>query len=363
MQTTTPARIMPYQLVCMLLLCRACRLFSLAPTPSADGFADILLGVVSQLILPLLLLPGLILLERTRSRSVIDCASLLGGKIVGGAVGVCYLLLFLVELASTLAQLQLFANVHLFERAPHGVVLITAVAAGLAAAFCGLEAVARAAFPIAVAFGVGFVLIVALAMPQVDPLRITPLSGETMENWYEVLAAKSGVSLDAALFLVLLGTLESGRKRSISAVTLLTGLGAFLVLFVVYGRLGGLAGASNYPFYTVSKASGLYVFTWLFAAAVKISLYLTAVRHCLGRILPAPARTPMCWAAAAVAAVGGFLLSEQAAWLSTLLGWLETAWPLLAALLVLPGALLLVSLIRRRKLKASETPEERGKAL
>ena len=35
----------------------------------------------------------------------------------------------------------------------------------------------------------------------------------------------------------------------------------------------------------------------------------------------------------------------------------------LAALLVLPGALLLVSLIRRRKLKASETPEERGKAL
>ena len=110
------ARIAPYQLISVYILCRAGVFMSFQNQENPlEGFPAVFTSLFSELLIPLLLLPGLLLLRRYPEDTIVHCGYRLCGKWIGALFGGLYLIFFLLTLGIGISQFQLFSSFHLYE--------------------------------------------------------------------------------------------------------------------------------------------------------------------------------------------------------------------------------------------------------
>ena len=339
--------IAPYQLISLYVLCRSGAFFSLSAAAGQEGFAAAFGSMLSELAIPLLLLPGFFLLRQYPGDSIAGCCIRLCGNWVGKLLTTLYLVFFLVSLAVSLCEFQMFSSVSLYEGPSGGLVLLSAAAVAFFCSFRGLEPIARLAFPSALLLGVSFLLTIVLGLFRSDPVLLAPFSLQQAIRMPEALCRETGKIIDGLLWLMLLSSLPRGRGAAYWGGPLICAGSAFFRRFVEFGTLGVLAVGGTYPFFLVTRSVGLFVTSWLLGALVRFSLFFAVINQLVHMLFPEPARKAAFFFCAAVVAAFGLWCAWNQQLLAVVTGILETGLPLAFLGLLLPATLLLISRFRR----------------
>ena len=353
-QETISAR----QAVLLLFLCRIFSTMVFVPKKNAaDGSTALLGAVVAVAVQLLLVLPLALLLKRTGPRDIVSSAWEESPWLGRGTAAAMWVI-SLVSCVSVICQLDLFLVSTLFPSHPEGVILVLFCAAILYGEWMGLEACARFAAGVFLAY-VAINLLVGLQMiPQYDLLNLRSPFRQGAGAVAASAAAFAVQQSETAAILMLPPRVRGSLGKSYLATVLLTAAGVAAVTFMTLAGLGEYARTQPYPVYalftmanflSLERMDSLYMALWLLIAFLKGVLSLVLARECAGYLFPRRWR-PAVRVGNGLLAVGiSALLIFQVRDLELVEGIRALMYPALGAGVLLPLALLILRRLREGK--------------
>ncbi len=294
-------RISGVQLAVLLLTGRLSGALLLTPDSLAElNLTDSLwTALVSGVLVFVCLLPTLWVCRCTGG-GLTDCA--LSSRLVGKTVCSGYALLCLFVLCLDMVQFCDFADKVMHRAFPVPVLACALLAVAFAASFYGIQALARAALPVAV-FSVACLLLFGVSLlPQLRLWHFPPIESQGIAAVF----LRAVRELPRSAEVVAVGMLySSARSRQTGACAAFAGgtaLATAGVITTAVGVLGDFAGRTAYPYYTAISAVSFGVFermdilitaVWLGTFFVRLTLfcglYTDAVRRVCGQRSRIPA--------------------------------------------------------------------------
>lgn len=357
-----PARISARQAVMLLFLCRIFSTMVFVPKKNAVDGSTALLGAVLAIGFQLLLvLPLWFLLKKEGRRDIISCAWGYS-ELLGKGTAVLIWVISLWTCVTVICQLDLFLVSTIFPTHPEMVILLLFAAAVFYGELMGLEACARFAAGVFLAYLVINLLVGIQMIPQYDLLN---LRSPFVNGWGKLLQSALAFTVyqsEAAAVLMLAPRIRGNLKKSYLVMLGLTSLGVAAVTFMTLTGLGEYARTQPYPVYalftmanflSLERMDSLYMALWLLTAFLKGVLYLIIARESAGYLFPSryqgAIRTVNILLAAGISA----LLIFQVRDLELVGGIRLEVYPALAAAVLIP-ALLLGLRWRKERREAAE---------
>lgn len=209
--------------------------------------------------------------------------------------------------------------------------VVLLVAAFWAATY-GLEALARAATPIAVLLAVSIALVWVLLFPDMQTGHFAQtLTADWSADgwWYDAVR-----TTEAAVAGLLFAHVKRPRFFTTVAVpTVALTVGVFGVRLAIIGVLGNAALPCFYPYHTVVTAiqtggvgrwDAVFVSVWIAAIFVKVALFAWAWMQAVGTVVKPPTRHAIVTVGAVLSAVMGIVISNRSQTApSVWMGWLS----------------------------------------
>ncbi len=314
-----PRMISGSQLVFLLLISRLFTLFTFVPRArtAASGSTALLCIPLAGIAVGILLLPSLLLFRRTQT-GLLDCAFQ-----VGSGYGLLVSLLFgafcLYMAAFTVSHFSFFMTSVVYPNStPWVFVILLTLAAGYAASL-GLEAFSRMSVWVFSLLLLLLVLFLCALLPEANMVYLTsPLLDGTPAVGKGIFYTAVNHAEAVALLLLLPRARRAGG-RTVAGWLVLTVLAYELLSFLTLTVLGDYAKTRIFPLHTLSsltQLSGfgrldlLHITLWIFAAFLRMTVYLYCAAVCLRRMLPNLRFGRACACCAAVSGVWALMTAQ-----------------------------------------------------
>lgn len=291
------ARISGLQLTALLFAARLSNCLLLTPTAPLNLTDRLLSIALSGVLLFLLFVPTILLLRRSGG-SVVDAAyrrsRLLGRSVCGWYVAVCLFILCL-----DLVQFYDFAEKAMNSRFSVGWLTVSLVAVAFAAAFYGIEALARTAQSVALFSAVCLAVFALALLPEMRAFHFPPTAHSGVGSILRAAVEELPRTAETVSVGLLYSHVDRGHARALGAFSALTSLFTALVVTTSLGVLGDFASVTAYPYYTAVSAAQIGVFqrldsvvtaVWLATFFVRVTLFCSLLLRLVGRTLGKRAR-------------------------------------------------------------------------
>lgn len=365
-------RVKMYQVVLLLFLSRAFTIISYnSKQGSSFGATTALIGVLLGFALMLLIfLPGYYFIRRNSLQGEMSDLSMCAAKAVGkgaAVVDVFYFLFFAAVAGYTVANFELFITTAIYPQASHFLVVFLLILAACYGVFMGIESLSRTAIIVFAVFLISMGFIIFSLLPQMDwvNLKMPFWSGlqEGTTALFGGMMDSVGQSMElAALFFLMPHIIGKIGKGMVAWDAMFTAQLILVSVFIV-GVLGQLGITQPFPFYTLASVAeisifqrldALHVSIWVLMGYIKTALFIFVSAKSLSHLLPERGRKFTPFIATGVSLVVALLLSDNIQNLNLASAVIGTGIPVAVAVLVIPGGLFLIDLIRNRKAKKGE---------
>lgn len=356
------------QLVAILLTSRLVVSMAFAPTrhQMSHGTDFLLSEVLHMFLLLALLLPVWWFGKRTNGAGTIDYAYILFGR--GGAVAaVLYAVACLYIVALDVLRFRQFVSISLSPDMSGTALCAALVIGAMAAAFYGLQAIARTATLVAFVVVLCIVGVGLALLPDIEWIHFPPLLYDGVEPVIAGAIEELPRTLEIAILGMLLPYTKGSRTKGYIVWTVLLTAVLLVIQATTVGVLGDFSEEILFPYYTAVTAAQVGVLQrmdivatgiWVAALFLKMAFFCTLYMSCTGRLFGQKSRL-------LAAAIGGSIMLAAGLWLGNRSLRIEKAaifWVSSVVLLVFAVALPLfliftdMALIRWKKKAHSHSP-------
>lgn len=346
-----PRMISGTQLVFLLLISRLFTLFTFVPRArtAASGSTALLCIPLAGAAVGILLIPFLLLLRRSQT-DLLSCAFQLGSG-YGLVVSLLFGVFCIYMAAFTTSHFSFFMASAVYPNStPWAFLLLLTLAAGYAASL-GLEAFSRMSVWVFSLLLLLLLLFVCALLPEVNPVYLTSPLLDGLPAVGKGIFYTAVNHAEAVALILLLPRVRRAGGRVAAGWLVLTILVYELLSFLTLTVLGDYAKTRLFPLHTLSslaQLSGfgrldlLHIALWIFAAFLRLTVYLYCAAVCLRRIFPSAAFGRSCACCAAVSGIWSLATARGMQFWNRIS---EQVWVVAAPFLLLVAAVPLVTLL------------------
>lgn len=299
-----------------------------------------------------------VLMKRFPGKSIVEVSETVAGKYLGTVISLGFFAFFFYLTVMVLRQFAETVITTTLPQTPISVITAIFLAAVVYAAYMGIETIARGNWLLFPFMLLGYVTILAGVLPYFNSDNFFPLLGTGPAEILKFGMLKSSLLGEVLVLAVILPALRDREKFTRIGLMsiMISGMAMTLAVVVLIGTFTpqGAKYEAILPLYQlarliyfgrfVQRIEALFIFVWIFAGLVEISLSLYASAVILARILKLPVYRPLVFPLALLAYSLSFLPPDYvtATKLETEVlrkyGWSIT--------FLLPGLLLLLARIR-----------------
>ena len=273
-------------------------------------------------------------------------------------VALFYGVVYFIDALMTVGRFDLFASSELFPGTEMTYFLVGLVSVCVALSFCGIGALGRASTVFTVVV-VGATLFAALTLSEkLDFLNFTPLFENGVSKFITDSLSFSIQASEIGAIVIFFPEIKGNVKKHYILWSVLSALSFSFILFFVVATLGTFADTQLFPTYTAvtlaqfglfERLDALETAIWILCVVTKLTLYISAIVKCI--CFAFPKLSEKITAISVGVVITGFLVFISGNIMN--FGFISFA-PLvvgvyLVPVLVLPSALLIYNLIKRRK--------------
>lgn len=350
------------QFAVILLVSRLVASMAFAPgttqlTSGSDFFVSILMNAVGLIVL---FLPTWWFNRHTHASGTLEYSYILFGK---GGIGIAllYMVFSLYILVVNAVQFIHFVSTSLSPDMPVWILCILVIAAGFWSTFYGLEAIGRGASVIAVVVVLSVLIAAISLIPEFKWLYFPPLFYNGVKPVMVGFLEEIPRTVEMAVIGILLPYIKGSATKSFFIWNGVLCAVMLIIQATIVGVLGDFGGMVAFPYHTVITAAKTAVLerldvvttsVWVAALFVKIALFALVFVDCGGRVF-GYTRKPYCALVGSVLSIGlGLWLGNKAYQLQRFAFNITTVSGLLLLAVVLPLALVLVDIVRKRRLRS-----------
>lgn len=247
------------------------------------------------------------LMKRFPGKSIVEVSELVAGKFFGTIISMCFFGFFFYLTVVVLRQFAETVIVTSLPRTPISVVTAIFLMAVVYAAYLGIETISRGNWLLFPFMLVGFVTILAGVLPYFELDYFFPVLGTGATSVLKAGILKSSLFGEVLILAVIYPAIRNREKFNHIGIMSITVSGvamtlAVVVLIGVFSPIGARDGAA-FPLFQlarliffgrfVQRIEALFIFVWIFAGLIEISLSLYASAVILARILKLPVFRPL----------------------------------------------------------------------
>lgn len=298
------------------------------------------------------------LMKRFPGKSIVEVSELVAGRFFGIIISLCFFGFFFYLTVVVLRQFAETVIVTTLPQTPISVVMAIFLVAVVYAVYLGIETISRGNWLLFPFMLTGFVTILAGVLPYFDLDNFFPVLGTGPATILKFGLLKSSLLGEVLVLAVIYPAIRNPEKFTRIGIlsVIVSGLAMILaatVLIGVFSPLGARDGAA-FPLFQlarliifgrfIQRIEALFIFVWIFAGLIEISVSLYASAVILARTLKLPVFRPLVFPLALLAYSLSFVPPDYVT--STKLeteilrnyGW--------SIAFVLPGLLLLLARLR-----------------
>ena len=273
-------------------------------------------------------------------------------------VALIYGVVYFIDTLMTVARFDLFASSELFPGTEMTYFLMGLVAVCVALTFCGIGALGRAStiFTLVVVSATAFASFTL--SKEVDFLNFTPLFENGAGKFITDSLSFSIQASEIGAIVIFFPEIKGNVKKHYILWSVLSALSFSFILFFVIGTLGAFADTQLFPTYSAvtlaqfglfERLDALETAIWILCVVTKLTLYISAIVKCIGFAFPRLSEKITAISVGAV--ITGFLIfiSGNINNFNFISFTPLVVGIYLIPVLVLPSALLINNLIKRRK--------------
>lgn len=356
------------QLVILLFVCRSFNLFTatLHDVGEEYGLIHMIAFLVAGIFQLLMVLPAWGLMKLT-GRGLGEAASYTMGKpgVWFSILGTVYLL---VTTSLTVYSMANFLVNAAFPDAEAVFFVVTLVLAAGYAASLGIEGIARAALIFCTALIIGLILVLIGVAGRIDIINVRPIVDEhPIQSVIRDAWIITGRSSPVFLYVMLASRTRNGAGKGFIWYLAATLVLQELVTFLIATVLGDLASEQAFPLFsltTIARVSvfqrmdAVYLGLWVTVCFLRVAVSFRACKELLAPFLP-EGKTSMRrkWILPFLmiaVACGASVLTRDQVLLRAVMDILSSGWPLVIVLIVGPGFMLIIGLLRGRLRKGAQ---------
>lgn len=338
------------QTIFLLFVCRMFTVVTFSPIYLRQSESNaILLGdLIAAAVTFVLLIPLFCYFRGNQRDFLLD--SMRVSNVFGKIVVVYFFLVILLTLIATVSHLEYFITNAVFPNASSAVILVTFLLACMYGAWMGLEGVARSAGIVFVFFVLSIGVILCTAWSKLDWIHIKPLVDEPVRSVMNVVLCNVSNNMEFVVLMMLLPHSKGSFAKISIWYLVLTSVFTLLIKGMTILILGDYTMKQIFPFYTLAsiaetkvipRLDSLHMALWILVSFIRTSLYLIAAQNLLQKLLPKKMKKTALWMIALAVFLVNLFLAYSIDGVSIVYRCMETAIPLLVAIVLLPLILLL----------------------
>jgi spore germination protein KB len=351
----------PLEGVMMVHAILAAPLFVQFPTYvlSAGGTAAWQIAVIITILAVLLLLPMAALIRRFPGQGLASITEAVAGPVVGIPLSLAVIAWLMASLVASLRILTEAFIALILPNTPPGILIAVAIGCAVYASYRGVEPLGRATQILFPLIFVGGWSVFFFSLPRAHVSYLFPFWGYGFQTTFFSSFPLVGLGAELVAFLILGHCFRTSRQFWYSTFwgTVLSGIALMatvLILVMVFGAPN--AAQQPFPFFSLARmvyfgrffqrTEAVIVMLWFFSAAVRISVLLHGAVITFGQAFRLPYHRPLVFPFATLVAALVALPEDTVAVIRFEQNWIR---PIGALLMLLPGLLLLLSILTGKR--------------
>jgi len=357
--------ISPLEMTALISLCSFFNAFILVSDKAAtfNGSSSLILKAFGFLLSFIIALPPLFLLSRHRGMGLIECAYDLTGKF-GTVIALLYFCFFMLMSLNTVTGVEFFLTSTVYNLDSQFLILTLFSLLLLYTLYAGLEPLGRTAVVIFVLFLMIVALILIFLIPQFNLEYLYSPFYDGLEPYISRIPVVLSQNNTFIPLFVLFPFVSCSKKKLFSVINTVNLVVIELLMFAATAVLGDYTPKNIFSMYTlvtmintakIHRLDSIHIAVWVLLSFVRTALLLYCACFCLKNAVPPRLHKYVIPFTVLLFFAGGYFFSSSYDILHLLYNTVYSGIPTLAAEIVLPSLLLMISLVRKKKNDKKQT--------